>query len=118
MTRVYKAFIAAFFAALYFLVSPEFAGNLAVAIICTLSLGFVAVYAARSKWRATVAGRALLYSMASIGALTFQVLLSVWLGTEYPGRAVIRPILYIAVTLTLLHLLVTLIRVQNERDLK
>jgi hypothetical protein len=76
------------------------------------ALMFAVMYAVRANWRKTGPGRALMYVHASFAALGLQIFLSVFLGTDYPGRTVTRLFLYLALTLALVNMNLTLFRVQ------
>lgn len=74
---------------------------------------FVGLYATRSNWRQTSAGRAVmgliacLATICAIGTLTF-------IFGDYPGRGFVRLFAFIAVGLTLMNLLLTLVDAQRN----
>ncbi|WP_157095466.1 putative phage holin [Hoyosella altamirensis] len=76
---------------------------------------FAALYFFRSNWRATLAGRALLYSKLSLLVLSSYGA-TVLILDEFPARDWVRLTVYLVVALTQLNLLLTFIRVQNERE--
>ena len=83
-----------------------------------LSWGFSLLYAARSNWRATQAGKALMYTSAALAMLGTQVLTVWWFG-DYPFRDDVRNATLILLILTLLYRIIVLLRFQNldrQRD--
>lgn len=78
-----------------------------------LAAAFVGRYATRSRWRLNPVGRSLMYVMGALAAVLAQNSASVYIGTDYLGREVVRLLLYAALVLTLLGLLRTLFREQR-----
>ncbi|ORL01831.1 hypothetical protein A6F55_19255 [Prescottella equi] len=90
------------------------AANVLLLTMTIAAGGFCLLYAARSRWRSTAPGRALMYTHLALFAVGLQVSASVWLGDAYLGRGVIRLVLYLGLTLTLLNTSLTLLRIQNS----
>jgi len=76
------------------------------------SFVFPGAYLARSNWRATRAGRSMLYLSIALAALLSLNFASIYFN-EYPGRGTVRSLVYLTLVLTYLGLIRTLIRVQN-----
>jgi hypothetical protein len=93
----------------------EKSAAVSLAVFFLAATVFTCLYMCRSRWRATTAGRALLYVTASIAAITGQITLTLWLGPAYPGRAVVRACVYFVVAAAMLNLLFTLIGEQYRR---
>lgn len=74
---------------------------------------FVGFYALRSNWRSTAAGRAVMGLIACIATICGIGTLNLALG-DYPGRPYVRLIAFVAVGLTLMNLLLTLVDLQRN----
>lgn len=74
---------------------------------------FAGLYFFRSNWRATLAGRALLYSKLSLLAICAYGSAALTLD-DFPVRDWVRLTVYLVVALTQLNLLLTLLRFQSE----
>lgn len=96
-------------------VSADTAADYLLSMWTVLAAVFTVLYGVRSRWRATAAGRALLYIAAVMTLVGAQVCLSAWVGADYPGREVLRTALYLGVAVTMLNMLVTLYRVQRDQ---
>lgn len=77
---------------------------------------FCVFYAWRSPWRELMAGRSLMYVFVALSATLDQIALSVWIGSEYPGRYVIRILLYTAIAVTFWRMFWTLLHIQSRPD--
>lgn len=75
---------------------------------------FVILYSARSRWKSTSAGRALLVSKVSLMAIVWWSVLANLLPPEWDGREFLRPLLFIAILVAQIMLLVALIKAQNQ----
>lgn len=76
---------------------------------------FVPLYA-RSRWRTTEAGRALMFQSSGMALVVTIVLLTGFLGFEYPGRPFVRIIGFSMLSIASWRLLITLVRVQHRGD--
>lgn len=65
---------------------------------------FVFSYGAFFNWRRTPAGRALMYVFISLGSVALLAFAVRWLGPEYLGRELFRPLTWWAVAVTVFHL--------------
>ncbi|MBF6213788.1 hypothetical protein IU487_22480 [Nocardia puris] len=74
---------------------------------------FSVLYAARSNWRATAAGRIIMRLMVCIAAIGAHGAANAVTDAGYPGREYIRPLLLLGVAVTVLHLLLRLTWVQR-----
>ncbi|MEU1526345.1 hypothetical protein ABZ413_29530 [Nocardia rhamnosiphila] len=77
---------------------------------------FVGLYTARSNWRATAAGRAVVRLVLCIAGICTQGLLTILTDYGYPGREVVRPVLLLLVGVAVLDLLWTLLRIQRQEE--
>lgn len=93
--------------------SREDAGNMILGGISVASWVFVAVYWARSDWRATMAGRAIMRLVMCIGFLCTQGVLTILTDYSYPARDWIRPGLLLLILITLVDMFVILRRIQR-----
>lgn len=64
------------------------------------ALAFVVSYATFFNWRLTQAGRSLMYFVIALLSVALLSFLSRWLGPEYWGREILRPVTWWAVALT------------------
>lgn len=77
------------------------------------SLLYVVLYFLRSKWRATMVGRALMYQSVAFFLVMTVVLIGIWF-PDMPGRATIRLVSYLIMVGTVWRMLVVLRRYQAE----
>lgn len=94
------------------LLGVRFAANIFLALLTVKAVVFVVLYAARSNWRATAAGRAVMALIACLGTICAIGVVSAFLG-DYPGRAYVRLSAFIAIGLVLMNLLLTLVEAQR-----
>lgn len=80
-------------------------GNILLAAMAPMSWIFVVRYAF-TPWRATSAGRSIMYLMLAFSLVITQVMFTVWV-PDYWGRDIIRPFGYLAVLLVLANLELT-----------
>lgn len=80
-------------------------GILIAVVACT---AFVASYATFFNWRLTAAGRALMYFVVALLSVAVIASLGRWLGPEYFGRELLRPLTWLAVAGTSTRLTVVL----------
>lgn len=85
---------------------------MAIAVFCWM---FVVLYGLRSQWRVTAPGRGVMRLMACMALLCTQGMATILSDYSYPGREIIRPVLMLGITLAVLDLLLTLIRIQRGR---
>jgi len=78
-----------------------------------LAWSFVALYALRSNWRATDAGRTLMYTAGALGLLGTYACSS-WVFGAYPFRNELRAAVVGLLVLTLVHRIAVLWRIQQE----
>ncbi|MBE7195887.1 MAG: hypothetical protein INR66_25840 [Gordonia polyisoprenivorans] len=87
------------------------------------ALTFAGIYAWRSLWKSTPAGRALMYTMICLGLFAAQVSAGAWTTLifhfehGYPWRLEIRVVIYAAMVVTLVRLIQNLVRIQAGRQL-
>ena len=75
---------------------------------------FVGFYFAKSPWRTLLVGRSLMYFALSLMLVVLTVSLSLWLGSDYPGREWVRLVAYAVVSLTTWRLFFTLRYIQKQ----
>lgn len=88
------------------------AANVFIAILMLKGAVFVALYGLRSNWRQTAGGRAVMALMACITVICMIGTAGAYFG-DYPGRAYVRLVAFIAIGTTLMNLLLTLIEAQR-----
>lgn len=76
---------------------------------------FIGFYGWRSPWRDLVAGRSLLYVLVALAAVLAQNAASVFIGSDYLGRELIRVVLYGGLVVTLWRMLWVLLHLQGKR---
>ncbi|QUD15885.1 hypothetical protein [Nocardia phage KYD2] len=79
-----------------------------------LVAAFIVLYAARSPWRLTEMGRALMYLMCACLLVGVNSSLALALGTDYPGRYDVRNVLLLAAALTVGNMVMIVYRLQQE----
>lgn len=77
------------------------------------ALLFVVFYGMRSKWRATLAGRTLMYQSFGFWLVMTVVLIGIWF-PDMPGRSLIRLLAYGFLVITMWRMFITLLRYQRE----
>jgi len=77
---------------------------------------FVGIYL-RRNWRETTGGRAIMYSVASLAALTDLSLMTAFLGPDWEWRAAVRLIVFGGILLAHAHLLWVLITAPYRDDI-
>jgi hypothetical protein len=95
--------------------APNFtlAANVLLVLLMVKSTVFVCLYAFRSNWTLTAAGRAVMGLIACMAAITGIGTLNLFLG-DYPGRPFVRVACFVAVGLTLMNMLLALIAKQRN----
>lgn len=86
---------------------------IAVSALLPLSL-FVYYYGRYSPWRATNIGRTMMYKNLSFIAVFSVIALGLFLGDDYPGRDILRFIVYTAVVIMFWVNFVTMRKVQVQ----
>jgi hypothetical protein len=89
------------------------AANIFLVLLTGESALFVGLYGARSNWRATTAGRAVMALVACIATICAVGTVG-WVAGAYAGKAFVRVGAFIAIELTLTNLLLALVQVQNR----
>ena len=87
-------------------------GILSVALMLA-SWTFVLLYGLRSNWRATDAGRTMMYTGAALGLLSTYACSS-WVLGPYPFRFELRSAVVALLVLTLVHRIAVLWQIQQE----
>jgi hypothetical protein len=75
---------------------------------------FVALYGTRSRWRLLNAGRSVLYVFVALAVVLTQNAASVYLGSAYPGRGVLRLMEYLSLFVAVAGMLHTLWLIQRS----
>lgn len=78
--------------------------DIGIIVAFAAALTFVISYASFFNWRRTAAGRALLYVFVSLIAVAFLALLGRFIGPEYLGRYVLRPLVWWSVAAAMIRL--------------
>ncbi|OZC62370.1 hypothetical protein CH267_02195 [Rhodococcus sp. 06-621-2] len=90
------------------------AGDILLLVAATVSWAFTILYATRSRWRLLNAGRSLLYVMLSLSIVLTQNAASIYLGSNYLGRGVIRVEMYWCLVVAVSAMTVVLVRIQHS----
>lgn len=97
-------------------------GTVLGSMVAVSTFAFAAMYAWRSLWKSTPAGRALMYTMLSLGMFATQVSAGAWTTLifhyeqGYPWRLEIRVVIYAAMVVTVFRMIVNLVRIQTGRN--
>jgi hypothetical protein len=99
----------------WLIVSDSRISILGLLMVMFFGLGwFTFAYALRSAWRATTAGRALLYLIGSFWALVTWILCAWAFGDSLPFRDGVREVMFLALTIAILHINLVLRRAQKR----
>lgn len=82
--------------------------DVGIAVAVVACFAFVVSYAVFFNWRLTAAGRSLMYFVIALLSVAVIAFLGRWLGPEYFGRELARPVTWWAVALTAIRLTVVL----------
>lgn len=96
----------------------DFIASLILVSLLIPNLIFAVRYFLYSPFERTREGRNLLYQKLAISSLLIVIALSVFLGTEYPGRPFIRLVAFSAITFFYWTETVQLIKVQHAYPFK
>lgn len=90
-----------------------------VALLCigVLAVAFAALYACRSRWWANRIGKVYLAKSLILALVLVQAVVSVWWQDDYPGRQIIRFIIYSLGAVVYVPMLASLWR-EQQRDRK
>ncbi|WP_311257326.1 hypothetical protein [Microbacterium sp. WCS2018Hpa-9] len=86
------------------LVVTDLIADIAIIFASIATAIFVASYAIFFNWRLTQAGRSLMYFVVALLSVALLSFLGRWLGAEYFGRELLRPLTWCAVALTAIRL--------------
>ena len=114
MRAVIIAFALLGLGVLVFVDDPKTAGNILILFASVCSTLFSVFYAIRSNWRATEAGKSLVYVSTSFAALGWFLAISLWWSNDFPFREPIRLVLYWALALSMLHRLLVWFEIQRH----
>ncbi|OLT33663.1 hypothetical protein BJF84_21245 [Rhodococcus sp. CUA-806] len=89
-------------------------GDVFLVASATVSWVFTLLYSTRSRWRLLNAGRSLLYVFIALSFVLTQNALSVYLGSDYWGRGVIRDLEYVSLFVAIVSMVNTLWRIQRS----
>lgn len=92
---------------------PVLAGTILLGAMAVNASLFVLLYVTRSQWRATMAGRGLVYTAIMLALLGWNCVTYRIFG-EYPGRLWIGIVLFYAFNLAIIGMVVALVKVQNQ----
>lgn len=89
-------------------------GNVFFYAFTGMVAAFIVLYTARSPWRLTEMGRALMYLMSACLLVGVNSSLALAFGTNYPGRYDVRNVLLLAAALTVMNMVMIVYRLQRE----
>jgi hypothetical protein len=90
------------------------AGDLALYSALPPLIIFVVMYVARSNWRTTEAGRSIAYFAGTLLGTLLLAAITRLFGQDWPGREWVRMGAYLATSVAMWRLLVTLLRAQRK----
>ncbi|WP_305779998.1 putative phage holin [Nocardia nova] len=88
--------------------------NVLIVTVAVKSTILTLVYGVTSGWRFQPLGRAVILLNSGIAAVTLQASVSIFTDSDYPFRDQIREVLWTYVALSVLWLLLTVYRIQQE----
>ncbi|MDV7244466.1 MULTISPECIES: hypothetical protein [Rhodococcus] len=91
----------------------ETEARILITSMTVLAWTFSILYATRSNWRVTQAGKALMYTSAALALLGTQIMSVWWLG-NYPYRTEIRDVVLLLLVLTVLYRILVLLKIQER----
>ncbi|OBK00053.1 hypothetical protein A5746_20940 [Mycolicibacterium conceptionense] len=89
--------------------------NIALLCIAVLTVVFAGLYASRSRWWANRIGKIYLAKSLILALVLVQAVVSVWWQDDYPGRQIIRFVIYSLGAVAYVSMLVSLWR-EQQRD--
>lgn len=89
-------------------------GDVFLVASAIVAWAFTLLYGTRSRWRLLNAGRSLLYVFIALSFVLTQNALSVYLGSNYWGRGVIRDLEYVSLFVAIVSMVHTLWRIQRS----
>lgn len=90
------AIVGTFLYDVWFDMDYEFDANISITYLAVLVTVFTFLYGFRSKWRANTVGKVVMVKSIFLSLVLWQIVVSAWLGTDYPYRPQIRFALYTA----------------------
>ncbi|MGJ5667810.1 hypothetical protein QLG13_08065 [Rhodococcus aetherivorans] len=113
MRRAALAVAAGLCAGVVIFFDPQEEARILLTIMTVLAWLFVGLYAWRSPWQSTEAGKTLMFTAAALGLIGLQ-LITVWWFGDYAWRNEVRAFTVTALVLSLLHRLVVLWEFQHK----
>ncbi|OMC50541.1 hypothetical protein A5742_01575 [Mycolicibacterium fortuitum] len=100
-------------------ISVDYGINANIALLCIagLAVTFAALYACRSRWWTNRIGKVYLAKSLILALVLVQAVVSVWWQDDYPGRQIIRFIIYSLGAVAYVPMLASLWR-EQQRDRK
>lgn len=99
---------------IWFDIDYRIAANVSLIYIAALTIGFAVLYGARSRWWTNRIGKIYLVKSLILALVLIQAAISVWWHMDYPGRDIIRFIIYSLGAVAYVPMLVSLWREQNR----
>lgn len=90
------------------------AANISLVYIAVLTVSFAILYGCRSRWWTNRIGKIYLVKSLILALVLIQAAISVWWHMDYPGRDIIRFIIYSSGAVAYVPMLVSLWREQNR----
>lgn len=90
------------------------AADVSLIYIAILTAAFAALYGCRSRWWTNRIGKIYLAKSVILALVLIQAVVSVWWQDDYPGRHIIRFIIYSLGAVTYVPMLLSLWREQNR----
>ena len=78
----------------WFHVNYELVANISLTVFAATTTVFVLLYGLRSRWWTNVVGRVFFTKAVILPLVLWQIVLSVWFNSHYPGREQVRFVIY------------------------
>lgn len=98
----------------WFTIDYEIAANVSLIYIAVLTISFTVLYGWRSRWWTNRIGKVYLAKSIILALVLIQAAMSVWWQDDYPGRQIIRFVIYSLGAVAYVPMLVSLWREQNR----
>jgi hypothetical protein len=110
------AIVATFVADLWVHIDYRIAANVSLVYMALFVTVFTLLYAIRSNWRVNRIGKVFLAKGIAFSAVLWQIVIALWIDTEYPHRQELRFAIYSLGALAYLAMVVVLVIEQrNDR---
>ena len=92
----------------WFTPDDKLLGDSLMLLALLVCVNFTFWYVTKARWKLLNAGRSLLYVFLALDFVLLQNSLSVWVGTDYFGRHVVRSMMYLSIVVSVIDMSYTL----------